>query len=695
MSIRCGIILACWITPAFVALAQEEKHPVDLLRQEEAPPKQKEIVITATRTERERKDVPGSVSVVTHEDLEGINLQDAGDALENLAGLKVSRYGSLGSEASVHLRGLYGVHTLVLVDGRPVNSPSLSSADLSWLSTENIDRIEVVRGPGSALYGADAVGGVVQILTALPPKKLTASLGTSFGTWGTSLTRFSHGATLEPEGKEGLGFGYLFTAGRKLTEGFRDNTEYDSIQGDLKLSANVSQKALVILSAGYHESETGLPGPRPPKDPALWTLSQQILGSDESSSLYDRSEARRWHAAIEARMDSLVVRGYRNDWREDVHQEYIDWASERHLGDYGHDTVMHGGEIQYTWDVHPDDSITAGACLRRDDFDSRSRDRNVNTGATQDSEWDADRRTVSLFLQNELRLGPARLWIGGRWDDPSDFDGQFTGRAGLVYEFPTRTTLRLTAGQAFRAPSLDDLYWPSDDWSQGNPDLEPEKGISGEIGVEQVVHETLSVSLTLFRQEVREMIVWAPTGPPGLFGPKWQPDNLNRAEVNGLEGEIKFRPMDFLALNLRYTFLDAVQENMELVDYVTNEMMKHRRRLAYAPRHKVDLGLELVDPFELKGFRANLDWQFQSAIAQYYPRYAPFPDTWVAMDTKELSRFSTLNVKLSYKVDRLEFILAVDNLFDDEYAMQFGYSLDDRDYPMPGRSFTTGVSLEF
>ncbi len=140
--------------------------------QEEPLRGQREVVVTATRTERERTAVPGSVSVVTRGDLQGINVQDLGDGLEGLAGLKVSRYGGLGSEASVHLRGLYGVHTLVLVDGRPVNFPSLSSADLSWLSIGNVERIEVVRGASSALYGADAVGGVVQVFTAAPPEDL-------------------------------------------------------------------------------------------------------------------------------------------------------------------------------------------------------------------------------------------------------------------------------------------------------------------------------------------------------------------------------------------------------------------------------------------------------------------------------------------------------------------------------------------
>jgi outer membrane cobalamin receptor len=675
------------------APAQEKKVEPGAGPQAEAPPTREEIVVTATRTERKREDVPGSVSVITREDMERVNLRDVGDALENLAGLKVTRYGALGSEATVHLRGLYGVHTLVLVDGRPVNAPSLSSADLSWLSLENIDRIEVVRGAASALYGADAMGGVVHILTASPPEKPAVKMGASYGTWNTFLTHFSHGATLGRKAEDDLCLGYLVTSGTRSTDGFRDNSEHESSECDLKLSADITRKVRVTLSAGCNESETGLPGPRPPADPARRSLTQQILGSGESSSLYDHSKARRWHAAVEARMEGLVLRGYLNDWRDDLHQEYVDWSAGRHAGDYDYDTVMHGGEVQYTWDIHPDDSITAGAAIRRDQFDSRSRDVDVNTGAAQGAQWDAERRTASVFIQNELRLEPARLYIGGRWDDPSDFDGQFSGRAGVVYEFPTRTTLRLTCGQAYRAPSLNDLNWPSDAWAQGNPDLKPEKGIIYEFGVEQAVHEAFAVGVTVFRQEVRDMIVWAPTGPAGLFGPKWQPDNLNRAWIHGVEGEIKARLLGCLAAVLRYTFLDATQQNQELVDSATNAMAERNRDLAYAPRHKVDVGIDSKEPFALSGFRASLNWQYQSAIYQYYPNYSAFPS--VTMDTKRLSGFSTLNLKLSQKVGNLEIFLAADNLLDEEYSRQFGFSFDDRDYPMPGRSFTGGLSMGF
>ncbi len=671
--------LLIFLALSFVASAQE------------TPPKEKEVVITATRVEREREGVPGSVTVISGGDLEKVNLQDVGDALEDVQGLQVFRYGALGSEATVHLRGLYGVHTLVLVDGRPVNAPSLSVADLSWLSPGNIERIEVVRGAGSALYGADAVGGVVQILTAPPPEKPTAKFGGSAGTWHTLTSRFSHGATLGKKGEDDVVLGYVVGGETRSTAGFRDNDDYKAEGLDLKLCADILQKAQVTVTSGYGRTELELPGPRPPADPALWTASQMALGNDEVSALYDGSETARRHVAAEARAGNLVARGWRNDWEEDLHQEYIHWSGDRIGDDFDHDTAMDGGEAQYTWDVHENDSITVGAAFRRDAFKSRTYELDYVTGAATESQWEAKRRTRSLFVQNELRLGPARFCAGGRWDDPSDFDGQVTGRAGVVYELPTRTTLRLTGGQAYRAPSLNDLYWPSDSWAQGNVELETEKGVTFEFGAEQKVGEALTVGATVFRQKMRRMIAWVPTGPPGAFGPKWQPDNLNRAEIDGVEGEAVFRPCRVFTASLRYTWLDAVQEGMELTDSVTNAMAEERRRLAYAPRHKLDAGAGV----DVEGFRADVSWQVRSAVFQYYPRYAPFPDTWIAMDKKSLPASSVVNAKVSRKFERLEIFLAGDNLFNQEYAMQFGSTVDDRDYPMPGRSFTAGAGVEF
>ena len=124
-----------------------------------------EIVTTATRIPHILKYTPVSVSVLTRDRIEAANPQDVGDILEEVAGLKVERYGAMGANSTVHLRGLYSSHVLVMVDGRPVNSPSLGSADLSWLSVDNIERVEVVRGPSSALYGANAVAGVINIIT--------------------------------------------------------------------------------------------------------------------------------------------------------------------------------------------------------------------------------------------------------------------------------------------------------------------------------------------------------------------------------------------------------------------------------------------------------------------------------------------------------------------------------------------------
>jgi len=130
-----------------------------------------EIVTSATRVPQLLKYTPSSVTVITEDRIKAKNPKDVGDVIEDAAGVKVERYGSLGSTTTVHIRGLLSSHVLVMVDGRPVNAPSQGIADLSWLSVENIEKVEIDGGPGSAQHGSSAVAGVVKIITKSPPEK--------------------------------------------------------------------------------------------------------------------------------------------------------------------------------------------------------------------------------------------------------------------------------------------------------------------------------------------------------------------------------------------------------------------------------------------------------------------------------------------------------------------------------------------
>jgi len=319
----------------------------------------------------------------------------------------------------------------------------------------------------------------------------------------------------------------------------------------------------------------------------------------------------------------------------------------------------------------------------------KNRDYNVATGVTAFSAWKADRITRAFYVQDEINLEPVTLNFGVRWDNPSDFGSQTSPKVNLLWEVADTTNLKLSYGQSFRAPTLNDLNWPSTPGAQGNPDLKPEKGEMYEMGLERAFGEKFLLRTSFFHQKVDDMIDWAPTGPAN----KWQPSNVNKVKANGVELEGRANFTENFSASLTSTYLDAQQHNMELRDSATSRMEEVKRQQAYVPKYKVDLDLEYENLFRKKGLRLNLDCQYVDKTYQYYNNWAAWPA--VSTDTKRLKDYTLVNIKLAQSFKNGEVFLGVDNLFDREYAHQFGLDIDDQDYPMPGRSITGGIKVKF
>jgi outer membrane cobalamin receptor len=644
-----------------------------------------EIVTSATRVPQLLKYTPSSVTVITEDRIKAKNPKDVGDVLEDVAGVKVERYGSLGSTTTVHIRGLLSSHVLVMVDGRPVNAPSQGIADLSWLSVENIEKVEIVRGAGSAQHGSSAVAGVVNIITKNPPEKTTAASSISYGTWDTLIAAIESGTTLN-------NIGLLINSNIKRSDGHRDHSEHNSSDINLKVKYAINTDMSLILSSGYYHSETEIPGAKPPEDITKRTASQNILGNDQVSALFDFSESDRFHFTASLDVKHLKIDTFINYWIDDSHMESI-LSGSRQIQDDIFKTMVLGGDAQYSIDVLKNNLLTGGLSFKKDIFDVETSVIDTSTETRTHSSREPDRNTLAVFIEDELTIDPLTIVLGGRWDDPDDFDSQTSLKASMLLALGDNTNIRASYGNSFKAPTLNDLYWPSDDGARGNPDLTPEKGTTYEIGVEQIFNDNTIVRASVFRQEIEDMIAWAPTGPLGPWGNKWQPDNLNNAEITGIEFESRVEIIDDLNIFVSYTYLDGEQKNEELVNSLTNEMEEHTRVLAYLPEHKLDLGLAYDNFLNVNGLRFNVDTQYVSEIYQYFQNYDAFPS--VTMDTKKMDAYWLTNIKVTKEIGNTEVFLASNNLFDTDYAIQFGRSVDDGDYPMPGRSITGGIKVSF
>lgn len=685
---KCVLILAGILT--FITLvpcwATEEntKHLVVELE---------EITVTGTKRPSPLKESPAFLKIKTAQELDSHYNNNLADGIEDISAIKVEKYGYMGQGSAVLMRGLVGNKVLVLVDGRPINAPSTGDANLSEISLDNVERIEVVKGPYSGLYGANAIGGVINVITKSPPVKPATKLTSTYGSWNTFTELFEHGNSIGD-------FGYLINTNFKKTNGPRDNSKYETENGYIKVRYGKPENNIEFTS-GYYRDRVHNPGTQPAEDFSVRTDTQKRLGSDEASNLFDFSTNDKFYLNgiynlyIEGplRARELKVRGYLNDWVLNDHREWTE-APVHQIADDKFETDMRGAEVQATFEPIDDDFLTVGFGSQNDIFEFQKRTFNEDKADVSTAYLQVDRTTIWGYLQNELKFGLLTLNLAARLDDPTDFKRQASPKVGALLKVMERISLKGSFGKAFRAPALNDLYWPSDPFAEGNRNLRPEKSDSYEVGIEMLPTDRLLLSVSAFTQKVDHLIAWAPTGTMGPYGPRWHPANVNKVRTNGIEADVKVDCANWISVRCGYTFLDTYQRNSEVIDYATNEMKEIKRPTAFMPKHKIDGWVSMKDLFKVKGLCLDLHGQYISKTYNYYSHYGTWPDTSVTMDAKEQAGYFVSNAKISKAFKNFETFLACDNIFDKKYA-KFGGMMNDRGYPQPGRNFTIGVKASF
>ena len=211
------------------------------------------IVISATRIPQAVRDVGISVTVVPREKIEEMNAQNVAEVLAEVTDARVNNYGSMGAQSEITLRGSSSKQVMVMVDGRKVNLPSTGMADLSMYPADQVERIEVIRGPASVLYGAGAMAGVVNIVTRDPPETMQTDVSASYGTKNTRMLQLDNGARIGE-------LGYLVTASQNSSDGWRENSACDGYHIAGKLDYDLSQESRLVLNSGFSRQNKDIPG---------------------------------------------------------------------------------------------------------------------------------------------------------------------------------------------------------------------------------------------------------------------------------------------------------------------------------------------------------------------------------------------------------------------------------------------------
>ena len=549
-------------------------------------PADADIVVTATRTPQSIQQIGSAIDVITAEEIEKSSVKDVSDVIRRVPGVTLTQAGGPGRVQTVRIRGGDVRHTLVLIDGIRVNDPSSTGRefDFSNLVLADVERIEVLRGPQSALYGSDALGGVINIITKRGSGPPRGSLSVEAGRYGTKEMKGSvSGGNEQVDYSFGFAgfdtagfsaFGYRVKRLRPLAPigGFEpDNAQRFGFAG--RIGANLTDG--LRLEVGGNVSRN-----RAQYDAAFLPFPDTPSQADSTlMNGYARLIADSFGGALRS-----TVTAFAN--RTDRETRDVTFTSRpRFLTPTAGNTEFigdrRGAEYQGDLKLGPIGLLTLGARIEEELADSFRQ--NLTPPGARQRTIAAEQTTRSLFALHQVTVFERlHLSLGGRIDDVLDVERFATWRATAAYEIPeTGTKLRTSAGTGGKAPSLFQLYSPS----FGTPGLEPEHSFGADAGIDQtVLGGAAKLSGTLFLNRYRNLIDFTADRtrcrPSQTFGCYF---NVARARTSGAElaADIKLVP-EFLRVRVAYTALEAI-------DVTTGD------RLARRPAHEGRVGF-IVTP---------------------------------------------------------------------------------------------------
>ncbi|MBX9836433.1 MAG: TonB-dependent receptor [Burkholderiaceae bacterium] len=479
------VALMLTLTAALPVLAQQAQlaAPV-LLAQNLHAPSMRETVVTATRSEQPLSDLVADVSVVDHDTIESSGATGLVDVLARLPGVQITRNGGVGSNANVFLRGAEGRFTAVYIDGVRVDSQASGGASWEQIPLSHIDRIEVLRGPAAAVYGSDAIGGVVQLFTRKGEGDFAPYVGVGIGTHNTRKIEAGMSGTAGVNGA----FDYALGLARAQSDGYdiksgaghnTDKDDYRATSGNARVGFKVNAQHRLdatLLGQSMHSGYDVSPVP-----------------VDDRNKSRLRTAGLTWAAQW---TDAYTMRLSVTDSLSRYETEPSPYLTETQLRGYL-------WQNEFRWGAH----LFTAALERREDT--------LNNPALD--EWsktiDKGRSQNALALGYGYHAGAHSLQLNLRHDEDSEFGGKNTGSAAYGYEFASHWRATASAGTAFRAPTLYQRFS-----EYGDASLQPESSRNIEIGL-RYAQGSSSFSATAYRNRVTNLIAFAGGGQCGAaFG---------------------------------------------------------------------------------------------------------------------------------------------------------------------------------
>lgn len=648
-----------------------------------------EVVVTATKTVEKRKDVPNAIILKDVIDIQESPARSVGELLANELGVDWRTYGNFGGAAEeIHIRGMSGDSTQVFMNGVNVNSPSLGIADVAKIPLNSIDRIEVVKGSGSLLYGTGAMGGTVNIITKNPQRdKMDLKASVGYGTQKTYQLMAENGMFATKD------FGYYLTASRKETDGFRDNSDLTHNDASLKLVFDRGQLFNVSVYGDYIDREYGRPGVKPPPGTNNFYVGGVKVYSSDAASTLDRGSDKDKHLVFEAKSAPAEWIGFKLH-ADYTHMKYYNLTRYYDAWTGGVPgskswTTNEVSTVEGTVEIKP---LTGASLLIGTDYRGYNwKNENVDLdGIGNENEASRESTNAHLFTKGAFIEGQYRpfkyfkVLAGVRHEQHSTFGNENIPRFGLILNPMESTTIKLNHGKHFKAPSPNDLFWPYEDWgwgmgSQGNRNLKPETGWHSDATVEQSLFSNKAfLTFSYFKWDINDKIQWVPNA--SFF---YRPQNLDSYEATGWEAGTKIGPFYNITLSLNYTKTDAEEKKQGGA----------KRQALYTPDDQFKGSLTYGTEF---GLTVTTTATYVGSRPGYYANVTD------VTPTKTLPDYWTVDMKLEQRIYK-HWILTLqgNNLFDKEYETYAEKFYDSTGastlsaYPGAGMSVFAGVKYEF
>lgn len=587
-------------------------------------------VVTASRTAQDSKETTAAVTVFTRDDIERLQPVNVADLLSRVPGVQVQQSGGRGSATSVMIRGTSNKQSLVLVDGVRVGSASAGGAGLQHLNLEQIERIEVLRGARSAVYGADAIGGVVQIFTRRGSEGLQGRVRVAAGNkglWERSLglsggdqqTTFNLSASLD----EMSGFDRT----HKSFDSDADHDAYRNKAFSFSLAHAFTDQVKAGVNFLEQRGKTEYDNPSGRYDIA----SKKSVPAEP----YDKFKVSSTAAYIEVqateRWNTRLTAGHSEDKGNSYDKLYStvdDFNTYRDSADWTNTLVLTDSQ-----------TLRFGADYLKDKLRS-------TTQYAESSRWNQ-----AAYIQHSYESELLSTELGVRHDKNQQFGNKNTWNAALTFPIGDRNDLTLAYSEGFRAPTFNDLYWPF----MGNEELKPEESKGYELQLRSQIAEDLRLEASLYQLNVKDLIVYDRDS-------KFM-QNINKARINGFEASLLHKIYD----------LDG-SLNISIID------PRDRKSGHQLPRRaKRTLSYDLDK--QLGAFGMGATWKLASSS---------YNDD---KNTKTIAGYGTLDLRGSWQAnDELGFDLRLGNIFDKGYT-RAQYSYQGSNYGYREDPFTIRLGL--